>query len=188
MRYLRYPFVFGLLVALSVGCAIQPSARTPSLQTQAINKVGIIGTEVLGLTVGMSPRRVLTEFQHNNWQLGSLSSITLEDMVEDGVNDAVFYVSTNNDSTPNLEIHFKHMRVIFLRQTFGIGEEQLKGELEKARSHLKRLGPFEEKIEGLSIKLLYAPYATGYVYYDFHKLVADQNGYRVWLAVADYGL
>lgn len=187
MRYLRYPVAFALLVALSVGCAIQPSARTPTPTTQTINKVGIIGTEILGLTVGMSPRRVLTEFQRNNWQLDSLSSITLEDMVEDGVNDAVFYISTNNDSTSNLEIHFKHMRVIFIRQTFGIGEEQLKVELEKARSHLSRLGPFEEKIEDLSIELLYAPYATGYVYYIFHKLVADQKGYRVWFAVADYG-
>jgi hypothetical protein len=187
MKYLTAPT---LLMALLLGCATQypPNKSTPSYPTQTINKVGIISTEIFGLTVGMSPRRVLLESQQNNWRLDSLSSITLEDMVESGIRDAVFYISTNNESKSNLEIHFRNNRVIFLRQTFSISEEQLQSELEKARSHLGRLGHFDEEVEDLSIKLVYKPYVTGYVYYNFHKLTPNQKGYRVWLAVADYGL
>lgn len=187
MKYLTAP---ALLVALLLGCATQypPNKSTPSYPTQTINKIGIISTEIFGLTVGMSPRRVLVEFQRNNWYLDSLSSITLEDMVESGIGDAGFYISTNNESKPNLEIHFRDNRVIFLRQTFSISEEQLQSELGKARSHLSRLGDFDEEVEALSIKLIYKPYVTGYVYYNFHKLIPNQKGYRVWLAVADYGL
>lgn len=184
---MRYLFVSAFLVVLSNGCTIQTSAVVSTTPPSEIDKVGIISTEIFGLTVGMSPRRVLAEYHENEWRLTSLSPITLEDMVEGGIKNAEFYISTNRDSAPNFEIHFRNNRIIFLRRTSSINEDELGLELDKARAHLNSLGSVDEKLEDLSKKLIYRPYSSGYVYYDFHKLVQNQEGYRVWFAVADYG-
>ncbi len=183
MKHLMYIVLAGLLL---VGC-VSPSAsyRPPYIRKMQYDPE-IIGTDVLGITVGMSPRRVLSEYNKNQWTLTSLSTMTLEDMIENRVQDSSFYISTKSSSDVDLEIHFQDGKVVFVRQTYSIEENEFHNEISRARNHLSSLGNFTEKVEGSSMKLTYNPYKTGYVYYDIHKLVKNQKGYRVWFAVVNY--
>lgn len=147
---------------------------------------GVIGTNVLGITVGMTPRRVYEEYIKNHWSLSPLSGMTLEDMIEEKFQDGNFYISTKVPIEGELEVHFRRGRTIFVRHTYFIEEKEYINHVSQAKRHLNSLGETTEKIDGKSFKITYAPYKTGYVYYDIHKLVSTQRGYRVWFAVANW--
>ena len=175
-----------ILVSLFlVGCVSQ-SIRNVEVQRPAYHyDRGISSTEVEGLTVGMSPRRVRAEFNDNNWSLSSLSSITLEDMIESNIQENNFYISTKGTNIADLEVFFQDGRVIFIRTTHSITENEFEGELKKAKSHLASLGRYKEKIESDGIQITYQPFQLSYVYYKFYKLVKNQKGYNVSFTVAN---
>lgn len=172
-----------IMLLVVLGCA----NSGPKLSPLAFQyDPGVIGTTIMGLAVGMTPRRVLSEFDAGEWSYTSYSSMTLEDMIENDARSGNFYVSTKGSQELDLEIFFGYGVVILLRETYSVEASQLAQSVEDAKRDLSRLGEFKEVTEGSSIKLTYRPNRGSYVYYDFHKLVEEQRDYRVWKAVGSF--
>jgi len=172
-----------IMLLTTLGCA-SSSSRPAALAFQY--DPGVLGTTIMGLAVGMTPRRVLSEFEAREWSYTSSTPMTLEDMIENSSRSGLFFISTKASQEPDLEIFFDYGVVILVRETQGVEAGQLAQSVEEAKRDLSRLGEFTESTDGSSIKLTYSPNRGGYVYYDFHKLVEEQRDYRVWKAVGNY--
>ncbi len=168
-----------------VSCAHHTTGTTEPQSPVYHHDLGVISSEIEKLTVGMSPRRVFSEFNNNNWSLTSLSTITLEDMIENNISEGNFYISTKGAATADLEVFFQDSRVIFIRTTYLITDNEYELELTKAKHHLASLGAYDEKVKSDSIQITYQPHQLSYVYYKFYKLIKNQKGYNVWFTVAN---
>lgn len=170
---------------LICSCANTYEVSNKTSRLQYHYDAGITGSVVKGLTVGMSPRRVAEQFKLNNWEYTSISSITLEDMVERGIRSGNFYISTDGNQISDLEVFFQDARVIFIRENYSILSNQLGSSLSLARVRLKKLGNISESHTDESQKIIYQPHELSYVYYKFYKLVKKQKGYNVSFVVAN---
>lgn len=158
---------------------------TNSTRLQYYYDAGIFGISIKNLTVGMSPRRVLEEFNLQNWRYGSLSSINLKDMVEQGVRDGNLYISTQNNNQDDLEVFFQNSRVVFIRENYSISSDELEQAISIARNNLSMMGKVTESKKDGEIKIMYQPYKLSYAYYKFYKLVENQKSYSVSFVVAN---
>ncbi len=181
MKYLYVAFFIFFISA----CSTPYQATTNSTRLQYHYDAGILATSIKNLTVGMSPRRVLEEFNLQNWKYGSLSSITLEDMIERGIRDGNLYLSTKNNTQADLEVFFQDSRVIFIRENYSISGDELEQAISKARNNLSRLGKVSESKKDNEIKIIYQPFKLSYAYYKFYKLVENQKNYNVSFVVAN---
>lgn len=102
----RFIYIF-LTACFLFGCYNTIPSKTQELSYSRQFDPGIIGISIEGITVGMSPRRVLHEYHENGWRLDRLNTITMEDMVEEGIDDAHFYISTNETNESDLEVFFR---------------------------------------------------------------------------------
>ena len=176
-----------LLISSSlIGCPNTTPSKTGQPPYKKPFYSGIMKISIEGISVGMSPRRVFDEYQKNNWNLNAFSTVTFEDMIESGIKEASFYISTEQGNKSNLDIFFRDNKVFYIRKTYNIREEEYEKEILNARSQLSSLGKIQEKHKDMSFILEYRPYKTSFAYYDFHKLVKNQRGYRVWFTVYNY--
>ena len=133
------------------GCSGLPERRLSDVGQPTTLDPAVLGTDVLGITMGMTPRRVLAEFDKNNWELGKLSEMTLEDMIESRKTNGAFYFDAVRPKPGTLEVHFNKGKVIFARHTYEISEQGITPHIEQAKLHLRNLGNFTEDISLVAV-------------------------------------
>jgi hypothetical protein len=143
---------------------------------------------VSGVSVGMTPRRVLAEYYKNGWELDNSSSETLEDLIESGRPSGKFYFNTIKPLPGKLEVTFQYGKVIWVRQSYEIKEQDIDRAVASAKEYLARLGEFSESKSSnrLDYSLTYSRQTNAYVSYHFYKVIKDQKGYYVWLIACMY--
>lgn len=177
--------LFALAIAIVSGCANNYQAPVTSTKSVYVFDAGVAGTQIQGLRVGMSPRRVLQEFNRRNWKYSTTSITTLEDMIERGLPDEHLYFSTNESNLSNLVVFFMNSRVFRINEKYNVSEQEFEGAVLKAKEHLSSLGKYSEKRDGVELLLEYKPSKSSNVSYKFFKYVPHQRDYSVSLTVLD---
>ena len=178
-------FLTILSLAALFGCASTYQPPVTSTKPAYVYDQGIAFTEIKGLRVGMSPRRVLQEFNQQDWKYSTTSTVTLEDVIERGIEDEHLYISTNDSILSNLTVFFMDSQVFRISESYSVSDQELEAAVSGAKDILASLGEFSERRKDNHLILEYRPSKSSHVYYDFYKDFSILKYYNVSHTVTD---
>lgn len=180
-------FLAALLAILSACTPYQrTSAPAGALYTSPPSTdLGVYSTQVVGLRVGMTPRRIAQEVNKYGWVEDEYTTQTLEDLIQKDVDRARVSFDINQPKKGNIEIHFCRSKARFIRFSGKISESEVTGYIEHAKGYLNSLGHLKEKKDDLSYTMYYEPNRWANVSFTVYKYVKGQRDYDVWESVTD---
>jgi hypothetical protein len=189
-------------VNLSSAAAAQKTKRpAQGASTRKLTDVNVESASILGIQVGMSPRRVLLEVQRNQWTYCGTDKETIEDIIEHarflaGVCfNVVDFDKTMPFNTNTLEIDFSGdvpalpLRVVRASHTYNIAATEYVAALARAKKHLESLGGFEEIItetKQFEDRLIYQKVDRSYIMYQFIRFQKDSSDFMVYYTICSY--
>ena len=157
--------------------------------------LGVSLTEVAGLHVGMSPRRVAQEAARLGWRESSASSRTIEDIIQENDNTppamrwhkvgSLVIFDVDRPRIGTLTLNFCGKQLSSVRLSYEIAESEYLKVVTDAKVRLIALGKINEKKVELSYRVDYRPYQWGYVGFTAYKVIKGVSGFHVWEDVFD---
>jgi len=166
--------------------------------------MNLLTASIRGISLGMSPRRVLLEVQKHKWTYGRSSTDTLEDIIERNPSLTSIYLELNEPTTSDLPwlvtnslaVHFawdsastKQLRAVMIRHTYDAPLAQYAAILKAAKAHLDPLGGFKEKITEepqFEHRLTYQKVERSYIMYQLVKLSKNSTSLMVYYTISSY--
>jgi hypothetical protein len=164
-----------------VSCGVSPSPATFDY--------GVSSTEIVGLRIGMTPRRIAQEVTAFGWTEDKYSTQTLEDIIQQGTgSDAHIGFNIAKPRSGVVLIHFCNSKARFIRFESTVGEDESADYMKAAKLRLQSLGNVHVKQDELSYSMSYSPNSQAFVSFTVYKVVPGQRGFYIWEDVADGGM
>ncbi len=187
-----------MLLMLVLLCGLHSSVAGSQAKPQPkAADMNVLTASIRGISLGMSPRRVLLELQKNKWTYGRSSTDTLEDVIERNPSLTSIYLDLSEPATSDqpwsvansIAVHFawdnastEQLRVVMICHTYDAPIAQYAATLQAAKAHLDSLGGFKEKITEepkFEHRLTYQKIERSYIMYQVVKLSCSRIGHRV---------
>lgn len=194
-----------IAASLALFCVLRPAVADGQTKSQpTATDMNVVIASIRGISVGMTPRRVLLETQKHNWTYGRSSTDTLDDIIAKNPSLTSVYLDLNEQSTSdfpilltnNIAVHFawdngsaKQLRVVMIAHTYDIPLSRQAAVVEAAKAQLNALGGFKEEVtEGPQFenRLTYQKVDRSYIMYQFVRLSKDSSSVMVHYTVCRY--
>jgi hypothetical protein len=193
-----------VVAVLAFGCYFPGRAVTSGTYSPAAKQfdINVESAHLLGMAIGMTPRRVAAVIAENRWIYCATSRYTVDDLVyqKPFVADICLELTPKDRGDPfarhdTVEIgfackdHCDTPSVIDLSHTYEISVADYPTAVEEAKNHLAGLGSVQERItEGSQFehRLTYQKVERSYITYSFIRFSKESTEYSVHYRISSY--
>ena len=206
MRTMGLTGIIRLMTAsFALFCVLDPAvAGSQTKPGPKATDMNVVMARIQGISVGMTPRRVLAEVEKHGWVYGSSSTDTLEDIIANNPSGTSVTFDLDESTTGGFRLvsgdsitaHFawdnvtsRQLRVVMIVHTYDVPKIEYHAAVEAAKAHLDSLGGFTEKISEepqFEHRLIYQKVDRSYVMYQFVELVKNASSFSGYYSVASY--